>query len=328
MRVLFSLLIGFMVLVGHGQELKYVTVQRSVNLMGDKFDITVVADNEEIGYINIEEAVSEIKRIEKLISSWDEESETSKINKNAGLKPVKVSVELYKLIERANQISEITNGAFDITFAGLDKIWQFDGSMKYKPTKDEIMRSVSKVGYKKIILNEEDHSVFLQLKGMKIGLGGIAKGYAADMAKELLVGKQVRAGVINASGDLTTWGTKATGEKWLIGIANPLSKDKIFSWLPVLESSVATSESYDKYITFDGRKYSHILDPRTGNPISGINSVSVFSKTAELSDALATAIFVLGVDSGMALINQLKGTEAIIVDNNNKMHKSSGILFN
>lgn len=314
--------------MGHAQEPNYVTVQRSVNLMGDKFDITVVADNEEIGYINIEEAVSEIKRIEKLISSWDEESETSKINKNAGLKPVKVSVELYKLIERANQISEITNGAFDITFAGLDKIWQFDGSMKYKPTKDEIMRSVSKVGYKKIILNEEDHSVFLQLKGMKIGLGGIAKGYAADMAKELLVGKQVRAGVINASGDLTTWGTKATGEKWLIGIANPLSKDKIFSWLPVLESSVATSESYDKYITFDGRKYSHILDPRTGNPISGINSVSVFSKTAELSDALATAIFVLGVDSGMALINQLKGTEAIIVDDNNKMHKSSGILFN
>ncbi|MDO6604840.1 FAD:protein FMN transferase [Arenibacter palladensis] len=317
-----------MVLMGHAQELNYVTVQRSVNLMGDKFDITVVADNEEIGYINIEEAVSEIKRIEKLISSWDEESETSKINKNAGIKPVKVSVELYKLIERANQISEITNGAFDITFAGLDKIWQFDGSMKYKPTKEEIKQSVSKVGYKKIILNEEDHTVFLQLKGMKIGLGGIAKGYAVDMAKELLVGKQVRAGVINASGDLTTWGTKATGEKWLIGIANPLSKDKIFSWLPVLESSVATSESYDKYITFDGRKYSHILDPRTGNPISGINSVSVFSKTAELSDALATAIFVLGVDSGMALINQLKGTEAIIVDDNNKMHKSSGILFN
>ncbi|MEZ4971470.1 MAG: FAD:protein FMN transferase [Flavobacteriaceae bacterium] len=315
-------------MIGHSQQSKYVTVQRSVNLMGDRFDITVVADNEEIGYINIEEAVSEIKRIEKLVSSWDEESETSEINKNAGIKPVKVSVELFKLIERANQISEITNGAFDITFAGLDTIWKFDGSMKFRPTKDEIIQSVSKVGYRKIILNEKDGTVFLQLKGMKIGLGGIAKGYAADMAKALLVGKQVRAGVINASGDLTTWGTKATGEKWLIGIANPLSKDRIFSWLPVLESSVATSESYDKYITFDGRKYSHILDPRTGSPISGINSVSVFSKTAELSDALATAIFVLGVDSGMALINQLKGTEAIIVDGNNIMHKSSGILMN
>lgn len=328
MRILVFLLICCKLLVGHAQELKYVTVQRTVHLMGDTFDITVVADNEEIGYINIEEAVSEIKRIEKMISSWDGESETSLINKNAGVRPVKVSVELFKLIERANQISEITNGAFDITFAGMDTIWKFDGSMKFKPTKDEVLHSANKVGYKKIILNEVDHSVFLQFKGMKIGFGGIAKGYAADMAKEMLVGKQVRAGVINASGDLTTWGTKATGEKWLIGIANPLSKDKMFSWLPVLESSVATSESYDKFVTFDGRKYSHILDPRTGNPISGINSVSVFSKTAEFSDALATAIFVLGVDSGMSLINQLKGTEAIIVDGNNKMHKSSGILFN
>lgn len=313
--------------MGHTQEQKFVTVKRSVTLMGERFDITVVADNEEIGYINIEEAVSEIKRIEKLMSSWDEQSETSEINRNAGIKPVKVSVELFKLIERANQISEITNGAFDISYAGLDEIWKFDGTMKYKPTQQQIKQSVSKVGYKKIILNEDDHTVFLQLKGMRIGLGAIAKGYAADKAKELMVEKQVRAGVINASGDLTTWGTKSTGEKWLIGIANPLSRDKIFSWLPVLESSVATSENYDKYISFAGKKYSHIIDPRSGNPTAGINSVSVFSKSAELCDALATSIFVLGLDSGMALINQLKGTEVIIVDHDNKMHKSSGILF-
>lgn len=318
----------FTALTGSAQQKKFVTVQRTVHLMGDSFDISIVADNEEIGYINIEEAVSEIKRIEKIISSWDEESEISQVNKNAGIKPVKVSVELFKLIGRANQISEITNGAFDVTFAGMDNIWKFDGSMKYRPTKDQLRKSLAKVGYRKIVLNEERRTVFLQLKGMKIGLGAIGKGYAADKAKALMVEKQVRGGVINAGGDLTTWGTKATGEKWLIGIANPHGKDKIFSWLPVLESSVATSDSYDKYISFEGKKYSHILDPRTGNPTSGINSVSVFSKTAELSDALATAIFVLGVDSGMALINQLQGTEAIIVHSGNTMHKSSGILFN
>ncbi len=328
MRLLVLLLWVFTALAGFSQEKKFVTVQRTVHLMGNSFDISVVADNEEIGYINIEEAVSEIKRIEKIISSWDEESEISQVNKYAGIRPVKVSVELFKLIDRANQISEITSGAFDITFAGMDDIWKFDGSMKYRPNQEQLRKSVAKVGYRKIVLNEEQHTVFLKLKGMKIGLGAIGKGYAADKAKALLVEKQVRGGVINAGGDLTTWGTKATGEKWLIGIANPHGKDKIFSWLPVLESSVATSESYDKYITFDGKKYSHILDPRTGNPTSGISSVSVFSKTAELSDALATAIFVLGVDSGMALINQLQGTEAIIVDSSNTMHKSSGILFN
>ena len=295
--------------------------------MGNRFDITVVDINEEIGYINIDRAISEITRIEKLISSWDPDSETSLINKNAGIKPVKVSLELFNLIERAKQISVITDGAFDISYSSMDKIWKFDGSMKYKPTEAKIKESIAKVGYDKIILNAENHTVFLKQKGMKISFGAIGKGYAADKAKELLISKQVVAGIINASGDLTTWGTKASGEKWLIGIANPLSKDKIFSWLPVVESSVATSGNYEKYVVIDGKKYSHIIDPRTGYPSIGVNSVSIFNKSAELCDALATAIFILGKEDGIALINKLPMTEVILVDSDNKIHKSSGILF-
>ena len=313
--------------MGFAQEQPFVTVHRSVQLMGSKFSVTVVASNEEIGYINIEEAISEIKRIEKLISSKDDGSETAQINKYAGIKPVKVSLELFQLIERANQISEMTDGAFDITRAGLDDIWKFDGTMQYMPTEGEIGESMKTIGYKNIILDPKEHTVFLRLKGMKIGFEAIWKGYAVDKAKELMVSIQVRAGMINAEGDLTTWGTKATGEKWLIGIANPLNKEKIFSWLPVLESSVATTQSYDRFISFKGKKYSHILDPRTGVPSIGVNSVSVFAKSAELCDALANAVFVLGVDRGMALIYQLKGTEAIIVDSDNIMHKSTGILL-
>lgn len=295
--------------------------------MGSRFDITVVAANEEIGYINIDEAVAEIKRIEKLISSWDPDSETALINKNAGIKPVKVSLELFKLIERTKQISEITDGAFDISYSSMDDIWKFDGSMTNMPTKDEIKKSMAKVGYEQIILDSNEQTVFLKQKGMKISFGAIGKGYAADKTKELLVSKQVVAGIINASGDLTTWGTKASGEKWLIGIANPLSKDKIFSWLPIVESSVATSGNYEKFVMFDGKKYTHIIDPRTGYPSQGVNSVSIFSKSAELCDALATAVFIMGKDAGLSLINQLGGTEVILVDSNNKIHKSSGILF-
>ncbi len=298
-----------------------------MGLMGSRFDITVVAATEELGYINIEEAAAEITRIERMISSWDSESETSLINKNAGIRPVKVSFELFKLIERAKQISEITDGAFDISYASMDMIWKFDGSMKYIPTEAEIRNSVAKVGYKKIILDPNEQTVFLRQKGMKISFGAIGKGYAADKAKELLVSKQVVAGIINAAGDLTTWGTKASGEKWLIGIANPLSKDKIFSWLPIVESSVATSGNYEKYVMIKGKKYTHIIDPRTGWPSSGINSVSIFSKSAELCDALATAVFIMGKDAGLALINQLGGTEVILVDANNKIHKSNGIMF-
>lgn len=302
-------------------------MNKTAKLMGSRFDITVVTLNEDIGYINIEEAIAEIKRIEKMISSWDETSETSLINKNAGIKPVKVSLELFKLIKRAKKISDITDGAFDITYASMDKIWKFDGTMDYMPSQDEITKSIKKVGHTNIVLNAKETTVFLKEEGMKIGFGAIGKGYAADKTKELLMSKQVVGGIINASGDLTTWGTKSTGEKWLIGITNPLDKEKVFSWLPIVESSVATSGNYEKFVTFNNKKYSHIIDPRTGYPSKGINSVSVFAKSAELCDALATAVFIMGKDVGLSIINQLNGTEVIIVDSHNKIHKSSGILF-
>ena len=295
--------------------------------MGTRFDITVVSSNEELGHINIEEAIAEITRIEKLISSWDSNSETSLINKNAGIKPVKVSLELLKLIERSKQISEITDGAFDISYASLDQVWKFDGSMKDIPTDEQIVKALANVGHEKIILDQKAQTVFLKEKGMKISFGAIGKGYAAKKAKELLISKQVIAGIINAGGDLTTWGTKASGEKWLIGIANPKSKGKIFSWIPVVESSVATSGNHERFITFEGKRYSHIIDPRTGYPSTGVNSVSVFAKSAELCDALATAVYILGKEDGLALINQLADTEVILVDDRNVMHKTEGISF-
>lgn len=327
MKSILSILVLFLSITVFSQSKDYITVKKSLKLMGSRFDITVVSVDEDLGYINIQEAVGEIRRIEKMISSWDASSETALINKNAGIKPVKVSLELFKLIERAKQISEITDGAFDISYSSMDKIWKFDGSMTSMPTNEEIRKSVAKVGHNNIILNKADNTVFLKYKGMKISFGAIGKGYAADKAKELLVSKQVPAGIINAAGDLTTWGTKASGEKWLIGIANPLSKDKIFSWLPILESSVATSGNYEKFVIINGKKYTHIIDPRTGYPSAGINSVSVFAKSAELCDALATAIFIMGKNAGLSLVNQLGGTEVIIVDSANKIHKSGGILF-
>jgi len=304
-----------------------VSVKKTLKLMGTRFEITVVAPNEDIGYININEAVAEIQRIEKLISSWDADSETSKINKNAGIRPVRVSQELFELIERALSLSQVTDGAFDITYASLDKVWRFDGTMTTAPSESEIARSVAKIGYEKVILNSASQSVFLTEKGMRIGFGAIGKGYAADKAKALLMSKEVKAGIINASGDLTTWGTKSNGENWMVGITNPLEKEKVFAWLPVIESSVATSGNYEKFLSFGGEKYSHIIDPRTGYPTKGISSVTIFAKKVELSDALATAVFVLGRDTGMHLINQLDGVEAVIVDSDNKIHKTNGITF-
>lgn len=313
--------------MARAQEKVNVTVRRTIPLMGSLFEITVVAQSEEIGYINIEEAAAEVERIEKLISSWDPESETSAINKNAGIKPVKVSLELYKLIERSIQISEITYGAFDISYATLDGLWRFDGSMEYLPTPAEVERVVAKVGFRKIVLNPDENTVYLKEKGMKIGFGGIGKGYAADKAKELLVSKQVPAGMINAAGDITTWGTKATGEKWLIGVDNPTGQGVVFSWLPLVESSVAISGNHSDYITFSGKKYSHIISPKTGYPAMGLRKVTVLAKSAELCDALSTAVYILGKKLGLALINQLDGAEVVILDENDNVFKSNGILL-
>ena len=295
--------------------------------MGTDFEITIVAKEHATAKKYIETAISEIKRIEKIISSWDDDSETSKINKNAGIASVKVSPELFGLIERSLLISKITDGAFDISYAALDNIWRFNISMDYVPTPKQIKNSVSKVGFKNIIIDKDKQTVFLSKKGMKIGFGAIGKGFAADMAKKLLQSKGVPGGIINAAGDLTTWGTQVSGKKWMIGITNPLDKSKVFSWLPIVESSVATSGNYEKYIVFKDEKYSHIIDPRTGKPSKGVKSVSVFAKKAEMCDALATSIFVMGVETGLSVINQLNGVEVIIVDDKDKIHKSNGIEF-
>ncbi len=299
--------------------------KKVVKLMGSRFDISVVADSEEKGNEYIYIAITEIKRIEDIISSWNPSSQTSLINKNAGIEPVKVDKELFDLIERCIAISKLTDGAFDISYASMDRIWKFDGSMTTMPSEESIQKSVEKVGYQNIILNKDDTTVYLKIKGMKIGFGAIGKGYAADKAKKLLIYKGAKAGIINASGDMNTWGEQPNGEDWKVGITNPLNKNKVFALLPISNSSVVTSGNYEKYVTFNSKRYSHIINPKTGYPSSGIVSVSVFASKAELADALATSIFVMGKEVGLDFINQLKGIECIIVDDIGKIHTSKDI---
>lgn len=302
--------------------------QRTLKLMGSRFDLTVVAENQEQGDVYMDMAIAEITRIEKMISSWDPDSQTSKINKNAGIAPVKVDPELFNLIERALKISRLTQGAFDISYASMDRIWKFDGSVTKMPSAETIKNSVAKVGYQNIILDPENHTVFLKLKGMKIGFGAIGKGYAADMAKALLQKNGVGAGIINASGDLDAWGTQPDGKDWMVAIVNPLNKNKVFSWLPVKNQAVVTSGNYEKYVVLDGQRYTHIIDPRTGYPSKGILSATIFTQNAELADALATSIFVMGVETGLDFVNQVKGVDCIIVDENNKIFTSNNIDLN
>ncbi|MEO2063730.1 MAG: FAD:protein FMN transferase [Christiangramia sp.] len=299
--------------------------KRTLKLMGSRFEITVTAENPEKANQYIDTAVGEIQRIERLISSWDPASQTSEINRNAGIKPVVVDPELYNLISRALKISEITDGAFDISYASMDKIWKFDGSMSSMPSEDAIRNSVSKVRYQNIILHPEDHSVFLKKEGMKIGFGAIGKGYAADRAKDLLRSQGITAGIINASGDMNTWGTQPNGDTWKVAITNPLNKEHAFALLPLENRAVVTSGDYEKFVKFNGVRYSHIINPKTGYPATGIISATVFAPKAELADALATSVFVMGIETGIDRINQLPGIDCIIVDTNGKVHTSKNI---
>ena len=293
--------------------------------MGSDFEITIVEKKESHANYLLDLAIKEISRIEKLISSWDESSQTAQINLNAGIKPIKVDKELFDLISRSLKVSRLSQGAFDISYASLDKVWYFDKEMLKIPSEEEIKKSVSKVGFGDIVLNKKNQTIFLKNKGMKIGFGAIGKGYAADMAKLILLKNNVKSGIINASGDLTAWGGKPSGEDWMVAIVNPLNKDKIFSWLPIKNKAVVTSGNYEKFINFNGKLYSHIIDPRTGYPSEGILSVTIFAEKAELADALATSVYVLGEEIGMNLINQLKGIDCIIVNDKNKIIKSKNI---
>lgn len=325
MRFYLALTVLFLSVAVYAQETSYTKV---VKLMGSRFDITVVAENEQQGEHYIQMAIDEIKRIENLISDWDAKSQTSEINRQAGSKPVQVTQELFELIKRSIQISKLTQGAFDISYASMDKIWKYDGSMTALPTEEAIKKSVAKIGYQNIELNEQNMTVFLKLPGMKIGFGANGKGYAADKAKALLIQKGVKAGIINASGDLNSWGKQPNGDCWKVGITNPLNKEKVFSWLPIDNSAVVTSGNYEKFVTFNGIRYTHIINPKTGYPVVGLTSVSVFAANAELADALATAVFVMGLDTGLDFINQLKGVECIIIDEANKIHTSQNIQLN
>lgn len=321
MRIPIIILFGLFTCNSFAQQI----FKKKQSLLGSPFDITVVANDSIQGNKFIDLAIFEVKRIENLISDWIPTTQISQVNQNAGKVPIKVDLEVYELVERATKISKLTSGAFDISYASMDRIWKFDGSMKEMPSPEAIKKSVEKVGFQNIILNPKDTTIFLKKEGMKLGLGGIGQGYIADKIKDLLQKKGCIAGLVNVSGDINTWGKQPNGQNWTVGIINPMNKNKVFATFPLDDSAVETSGSYEKYVTFNGKRYSHIIDPRTGYPASGIISVSVFSKQTELADALATGIFVLGVEVGLDLINQLNGIGCIIVDDKGKIHTSNNI---
>jgi thiamine biosynthesis lipoprotein len=220
----------------------------------------------------------------------------------------------------------LTQGAFDLTYGSMDKsLWNFDQKMTQLPSPELAKKSVQLIDYQQVELDIHNKSVFLKKKGMRLGFGGIGKGYAADRAKALLVTLGFQHGLVNASGDLCAWGNKENGKLWSIGVVHPDQSDQIIAHFDLKNSSVATSGNYEKFVVIDGKKYSHTIDPNTGYPIQGIKSVTVFAPFAELADALTTPIAVMGVSIGLDLINQIPGLGCVVIDDDNQVFYSESI---
>jgi thiamine biosynthesis lipoprotein len=297
-----------------------------MKLMGNRFEISVVAADELWANERIDEAVTEIQRIEELLTTFKDSSQTNRINQNAGIAPVAVDREVFDLISRSVRISALTQGAFDITYGSLDKrFWNFDTKMTSLPDPKVAKQSVSLISYKNVILDNERCTVFLKKSGMRIGFGGIGKGYAADRAKLVMQKNGVASGVVNASGDLTVWGKQPNGDSWTIGVANPDLADESFSSFKIDNASVATSGNYEKFAVIDGKRYSHTIDPKTGFPVSGIKSVTIITTSAELADAMATPVTVMGVKVGLNLINQMRDIACIIITDENQLFCSNNV---
>ncbi len=299
----------------------------SAKLMGSAFGLVVVHEKEKEARDLLNAGIQEIERIENLLSEFRPGSITSHINGEAGIKAVPLDDEVYGLTERCLKVSAITQGAFDISTKPLKALYDFKNGNFVLPSNKIVRETIKNIGFKNIILDPVNKSVFLSRKKMAISFASIGKGYAADRVKQKWIKAGLQSGVINASGDLTTIGQRADGTPWKVGIAHPDKKNEIMFYLPVSDASVATSGDYEQYFMHHGTRYSHIINPKSGLPVKGIKSVSVVSASAELSDALATAVYVMGVESGLYFINQLPGTHCLILDEKNQSYFSKNLVL-
>ena len=270
----------------------------------------------------IQQVVSEMSRVDRLMSPFKTNSELSMINRQASKQAIKISKELFKLLEKANHFSVITHGAFDISFSSVGYLYEYRKNIR--PTDEQIQSLKSAINYKNIKLNKENHTVYFSDPRIKIDLGGIAKGHAVDMCIELLQSAGVKNAYVSAGGDSRLIGKK-NDRLWYIGVRHPRDENKLLVNLPLEEVLLSTSGDYERFFIEDGVRYHHIIDPNTGESAKYMQSATVLADDSTTADALSTSLFVLGVKKGMELINSLPGVSAIVVDRHGKMFVSKDL---
>jgi len=304
------------------------SLKRTKVLLNTFCEITVVSPDAHIGEEAIEKAFCAIQEIEHKCG-YKPDSEVSRVNRSSGERPAKVSQELIEVLEIAMKVSEVTRGAFDVTIGALIDLWKFKKERKRVPSGEEIKKTLPLVDYRNIVLDKKSSTVFLRIKGMKLDLGGIAKGYAVEKAIEVLKRSGISRALVNLGGDLKVIGARENGNSWKIGLQHPQFPEKLLTVLEYKDKAIVTSGSYVQFFEKSGKRYHHILNPCTGFPTeNNCISVTIIAENAAFADGLATGVFVLGEEEGMRVINSLDGVEGIIITGTNgemKISLSSGL---
>jgi len=302
-------------------------VTRTTQAMGTEIRFVVYTSDEDRALRAFEAGFAEFHRLEAMMTTWKPDSEVSRINAAAGVEPVKVSPETLEVIEMSDRASKMSGGAFDITFYALHGLWKFDDDMVKKvPDADELKRRLALVDYRKVIIDHGKSTVFLKDKGMAINLGGIAKGYAVDKATEILRRAGFKDGLIQAGGDLMCAGNKL-GKPWTTGIRDPRGpRDAVFAVMQLDDHAFSTAGDYERFFFLGGKRYHHILDPKTGQPARASKSVTIYAPNAFLADAVDDAVFIMGWKKGIEMVESLPDVGAVVVDAAGKVHMSKRVL--
>ena len=285
-------------------------------VMGTFARVTVIAPDSRGGAKCIEAALAEIRKVDELMSDFKEDSEISRVNKGAFSQPIEVGESTFEVLQKSIEISYLTDGAFDITVGPIVKLFRTARATGKAPTPEQIADAKAKVGYEKLVLNDAEKTVRFTVEGMSLDLGGIAKGYAVDKAIEIMQQHGALGAMVDVGGDVRCFGTPPKGkETWIIGLQDPNTHagPGLLLKLKIENAAVTTSGDYQQYAIIDGKRQSHILDRKTGKSAQGLASVTIIAKNATSSDALATAVTVMGLQKGIQLIEKMPNTEAILI---------------
>ena len=318
-RRLFAFLLLWTALAGVAHA-EWIT--RNEAIMGTRCAVELWSDDPARGEAAIASVFDDMKRIDRLMSTWKEDTEISKVNREGSLHPVKISKELFRLLQVSVEYSELTHGAFDITYASVGYLYDFKKGVH--PDPKAIAQALPGINWRHMVLDAKKTTVFFTRPGMRIDLGGIAKGYSVDRGIEILQKQGVTRAMVNAGGDTRIIGDRF-GKPWVVGVRDPDREGKVFLRLPLSDTAFSTSGDYERYFDEDGKRFHHIIDPKTGDSARKVRSVTVISGTATRTDALTKSVFIMGAEEGIAFINTLPDVDAVVVAPDGKVTYSRGL---